>query len=409
MGRRGPSPDYAKREAFARLTAEGVPSARACRLVGIHPRTGKRWRNGRRIRSGGRMLHLAPVITVTSVPAKRYSARYLSEDERVRLADLRREGHTMREIAVLMGRSPSTISRELARGADVSGRYGPFEAHRRALGRRRLRRSSRMARDAELRDWVADRLQARWSPEQVARRLRHEFPDQPGRWLCAETIYQAVYRPDLGGLPRELPGRVLRLRRRHRLSRRHARARRAGPVTGMTLIHDRPAEALGREQPGHWEGDLIVGAGNASAIVTLVERTTRYTLLGHLEGTRHDSATVRDTVLAALADLPPHLRRTLTWDQGSEMARHAEIAATLGTTGIYFCDPHSPWQRPTNENTNGLLRDYFPKCTDLSVHTADDVALVEAELNQRPRKVLGWDSPADRMATLLGPPSVLRR
>jgi IS30 family transposase len=177
----------------------------------------------------------------------------------------------------------------------------------------------------------------------------------------------------------------------------------------MTLIHERPAEALGREQPGHWEGDLIVGAGNASAIVTMVERTTRFTLLGHLEGTGHDSATVRDVVVAALAVLPPDLRRTLTWDQGTEMARHAEIAAALGTTSIYFCDPHSPWQRPSNENTNGLLRAYFPKSTDLSIHSADDIALVQAELNQRPRKVLRWDSPADRMATLLGPPSVLRR
>jgi len=378
-------------------------------LVGINPRTGKRWRNGRRIRSGGRVLHLPPVITTTSVPAKRYSARYLSEDERVRLADLRREGRTMREIAVLMDRSPATISRELRRGADSSGRYGPFEAHRRALGRRRLRRPSRLARDQDLRDWVAGRLQARWSPEQVARGLRIQYPDEPERWLCTETIYQAVYRPDLGGLPRELPGRVLRLRRRHRLSRRHARARRAGPIKDMTLIGDRPAEALGREQPGHWEGDLIVGAGNASAIVTMVERTTRYTLLGHLDGPKHDSATVRDTVVAALADLPPHLRRTLTWDQGSEMARHAEIAAALGTTGIYFCDPHSPWQRPTDENTNGLLRAYFPKSTDLSVHTADDIALVQHELNLRPRKVLGWNSPAERIATLLGQPSVLRR
>ena len=164
----------------------------------------------------------------------------------------------MREIAALMGRSLSTISRELARGADAAGRYRPFEAHRRALGRRRLHRPSRLARDAELRDWVTGRLMARWSPEQVSRGLRRQYPDQPARWLCAETIYQAVYRPDLGGLPRELPGRVLRLRRRHRLARRDARARRSGPVTGMTLIHDRPgrgararrARPLGR-RPDH--------------------------------------------------------------------------------------------------------------------------------------------------------------
>ena len=409
MGRRGPAPEYAKREAFARLIAEGVPSARACRMVGIHPRTGKRWRNGRRITSGGRVLNLPPVITSVVPVVKRYSPRYLSEDERIRLADLRREGRTMREIGALMGRSPSTISRELARGADAAGRYRPFEAHRRCLGRRRLHRPSRLARDAELREWVAGRLTARWSPEQVARGLRRQYPDKPARWLCAETIYQAVYRPDLGGLPRELPGRVLRLRRRHRLARRHAQARRSGPLTGITLIHDRPAAVLDRVQPGHWEGDLIVGAGNASAIVTMVERTTRYTLLGHLPGARHDSTTVRDVVVGALGVLPAQLRRTLTWDQGSEMARHPEIAAALATTEIYFCDPHSPWQRPSNENTNGLLRDYFPKSTDLSVHTAADVARVQTELNQRPRKTLGWDSPADRLATLLGSPSVLRR
>lgn len=409
MGRRGPAPDQAKRAAFARLIAEGVPSARACRMVGIHPRTGKRWRNGRRIPSGGRVLYLPPVVTVTPASEKRYSPRYLSEDERLRLADLRREGRTMREIAALMGRSPSTISRELARGADATGRYRPFEAHRRALGRRRLHRPSRLARDETLRDFVGGRLKARWSPEQIARTLRRQFPDQPARWLCAETIYQAVYRPDLGGLPRELPGRVLRLRRRHRLARRHAQARRSGPLTDITLIGERPLEVLERVEPGHWEGDLITGAGNASAIVTMVERVTRYTLLGHLPGPRHDSASVRDVVVAALGDLPAHLRRTLTWDQGSEMARHAEIAATLDATRVYFCDPHSPWQRPSNENTNGLLRDYFPKGTDLSVHTAADIALVQAELNLRPRKVLDWDSPADRLSTLLGSPSMLRR
>jgi IS30 family transposase len=409
MGRRGPQPDYAKREAFARLISEGVSSAQACRIVGIYKRTGSHWRNGRRIPSGGRVLNLPPVITLSPLPEKRYSPRYLSEDERVRLADLRREKRTMREIAALLGRSPSTISRELTRGADIAGRYRPFEAQRRALGRRRLHRLSRLARDAELRDWVACRLVAHWSPEQVSRELRREYPDEPDRWLCAETIYQAVYRPDLGGLPRELPGRVLHHHRRQRVARRHAQARRSGPLPGITLIHDRPKEALERVQPGHWEGDLIMGAANASAIVTMVERVTRYTILGHLPGPRHDSATVRDAVVAALTALPAHLRRTLTWDQGSEMARHTEIAEDLGTTRVYFCDSHSPWQRPSNENTNGLLRDYFPKGTDLSQHTANDIALVQTEFNRRPRKVLSWDSPADRMATLLKTPSVLRR
>jgi transposase, IS30 family len=407
MGRRGPQPEYAKREAFARLIAEGVPSQRASRIVGINPTTGKRWRIGRKVKSGGRMLDLPPVINLR--PEKRYSPRYLSEDERIRLADLRREKLSIRAIATLMDRSPSTISRELQRGSDSAGRYRPHEAQQRARARRRVRRPSRLCQDEVLREWVATKLKARWSPEQISNELRREFPGQPERWLCTESIYLAVYRPDLGGLPRELPGRVLRHRRRHRVPHRHAQARRSGPVTGMTMVHERPAEVLDRIEPGHWEGDLIMGAGNASAIVTMVERTTRFTLLGHLPDARHDSTTVRDAVVGTLSHLPPHLRWTLTWDQGKEMARHPEIASALVTTKVFFCDPHSPWQRPSNENTNGLLRDYFPKGTDLSVHIAEDLARVQVELNNRPRKILQWDSPASRMATLLETPSVLRR
>ena len=353
------------------------------------------------------MLDLPPVINPRS--EKRYAPGYLSEDERIRLADLRQAKLSIRAIATLMDRSPSTISRELQRGSDSAGRYRPHEAQRRALARRRVRRDSRLCRDDVLREWVVTRLKARWSPEQISHELRRNFPDRPDRWLCTESIYQAVYRPDLGGLPRELPGRVLRHRRRHRVPRRNAQTRRSGPVTEMTMIHERPVEVLDRAEPGHWEGDLIMGAGNASGIVTLVERTTRFTLLGHLPNAKHDSATVRDAVISAMNHLPPHLRCTLTWDQGKEMARHPEIASALATTRVFFCDPHSPWQRPSNENTNGVLRDYFPKGTDLSAHTAEDLALVQVELNDRPRKILQWDSPATRMATLLGPPSVLRR
>jgi IS30 family transposase len=407
MGRRGPKPDYAKRDRLAELLSRGVSLSEAARTVGVNRRTAKRWRNGRSIKyTDGRVLKLLPVIRMAH--QKEYSPRYLSEDERLRLADLRREKRTMREIAHLLGRAPSTISRELRRGSDAKGRYHPFEAHRRALGRRRVQRSSRLSGDRVLREWVADRLQARWSPEQIAHESRRRFPDEPERWLCAETIYQAVYRPDLGGLPRELPGRVLRRRRRQRVPRRDAQRRRSGPVTGMTLVHERDVTVWERAEPGHWEGDLIMGAGNATAIVTLVERTTRFTLLGHLPAGRHDAATVRDSVTSTLGVLPPHARLTLTWDQGTEMARHREIAEALKTTRIFFCDPRSPWQRPSNENTNGVLRDYFPKGSDLGVHTADDLAAVQAELNQRPRKVLAWDNPADRMATLLRTP-VLRR
>ena len=176
----------------------------------------------------------------------------------------------------------------------------------------------------------------------------------------------------------------------------------------MTMVHERPADVWQRTEPGYWEGDLIMGAGNATAIVTLVERTTRFTVLGHLPAGRHDAEAVRDSVIAALKALPAHARLTLTWDQGKEMARHREIAAALQTTRIYFCDPRSPWQRPSNENTNGVLRDYFPKGSPLGVHTAADLAAVQTQLNERPRKVLTWDSPTARMATLLRTP-VLRR
>jgi transposase, IS30 family len=280
MGRRGPVPEYAKREQLGRLLAEGVSLSEVARRVGVNRKTAKRWRNGRSIRySDGRVVKLPPVITTTKT--KEYSARYLSEDERIRLADLHREKRTIREIGRVMERAASTISRELRRGADARGRYHPFDAQRRALARRRIHRPSRLATDPVLREWVADRLKARWSPETIAVALQRQFPNEPERWLCAETIYQALYRPDLGVFLRELPVRVLRRRRRHRVPRRDAQRRRSGPVTGMTMIRDRDAAVLEREV-GHWEGDLIMGARNATAIVTLVERVIRLTLLGYL-------------------------------------------------------------------------------------------------------------------------------
>jgi transposase, IS30 family len=221
-------------------------------------------------------------------------------------------------------------------------------------------------------------------------------PAQPSRWLCAETIYQAVYRPDLGGLPRELPGRVLRRRRRQRLPRRHAQARRFGPIVGMTLIDQRPIGVLERAQPGHWEGDLIMGTGNASAIVRWLSAPAGSPCWDISPTPSTTWRPVRDTVVASLSALPVHLRRTLTWDHGKETARHADITAALETTQVFFCDPHSPCQRPSNEHTNGVLRDYFPKGTDLSIHTSEDLAFVQAEVNRRPRLVLGWDTAESR-------------
>ena len=398
MGRRGPGvlPQVEKRQQFARLIAQGFNNSEACRIVGINRRTGKRWRHGRTITArDGRKLHYAAVVTTGAV-RREISPRYLSEDERVQIADLRGAGAGVRAIAEQTGRSPSTISRELRRNRDPgSGQYRPFTAHKLAAQRRARRRAGTIARDEVLRQFVSGRLEKRWSPEQISAALRREFPDDAARHVVHETIYQAVYRPELGGLPRELPSRVLRTRRRRRRPHRRPGERRPNGITAMTMIGQRPAGAAGREETGHWEGDLITGASTRSAIGTLVDRASRYTILLHLPG-RHTAEAVRDALIAAFSRLPAQLRRSLTWDQGKEMALHAEVTAALGMP-VYFCEKASPWQRPSNENTNGLLRQYFPKGSDLRVHGPDDLTAVAAELNARPRKTLAWDTPAARL------------
>jgi transposase, IS30 family len=400
MGRRGPGalPQAGKREQYARLIAQGYNNSEACRVVGINRRTGKRWRHGRTITTrDGRRLHYAPVVAEgAGRRVREISDRYLSEQERVRIADLRQAGHGVRAIAVQTGRSPSTISRELRRNRDPdSGQYRPFTAHKLAVRRRARPRPGKIAADPVLREFVAERLEQRWSPEQVSRALRGHFPDDPARHVVHETIYQAVYRPELGGLPREMPVRALRTRRRRRRPHRRPGERRTNGIIAMTMLDQRPAEAAGRSEPGHWEGDLITGASNRSAIGTLVDRASRFTILLHLPG-RHTAEAVRDALIAAMSSLPPWLRRSLTWDQGKEMALHAEITSALGMP-VYFCEKASPWQRPPNENTNGLLRQYFPKGSDLRAHGPGDLAAVAAELNTRPRKTLGWDTPAARL------------
>jgi IS30 family transposase len=399
QGLPGRPPLAAKREQFGRLIARGVGSTEASRIVGVHPQTGKRWRRGRVMTSSsGARLHYAPVV---SSRRQVISGRYLSEDDRVRIADLRGAGSGVRAIAVQLGRSPSTVSRELRRNGDGgSGQYWPFAAQKLAARRRARPGRGKLLRDPVLREFVAGRLEKRWSPEQVSQALRGEFPGDARRHLVHETIYQAVYRPELGGgLCRDLP-RVLRTGRRHRKARRRADARRTGMLTGMINISERPAEAASRAVAGHWEGDLIMGRDNKSAIGTLVDRASRFTILLHVPGPRHTAEAVADSLVAALERLPAQLRRSLTWDQGKEMALHADITRVLGMP-VFFCDPHSPWQRPTNENTNGLLRQYFPKGTDLRAHDPARLSAVAAELNDRPRKTLGWDSPAARLATAL--------
>jgi transposase, IS30 family len=398
-GRPGVAPQTEKREWFARLIAQGISNAEACRIVGVNPRTGKRWRLGRTITSGsGRRLHYSPV---TSAPKPEISPRYLSEDERVMIADLRRRGYSVRAIATELGRSPATVSRELRRNLDPgSAQYRPFTAQRLAAGRRARPGRGKLVRDPVLRQFVQQRLTKRWSPEQVSAALRLQFPDEPERQVVHETIYQAIYRPELGGLCRDLPKVLLRTGRRRRKPHRHPDARRPGRLVDMTMIDQRPAEVEDRIEVGHWEGDLITGAANRSAIGTLVERVSRFTILLHLPSGRHTAEDVRDALVSAMGPLPAHLRRSLTWDQGSELALHADIAQTLGMP-VFFCQPHSPWQRPSNENTNGLLRQYFPKGTNLSVHRPEQLAATAAELNERPRKILGWDTPAARLTRAL--------
>ena len=397
-GRPGAAPHAAKREWFARLIARGVSNAEACRVVGVNSRTGKRWLYGRTITSGsGRRLHYPPVINTRRAEI---SARYLAEDERVRIADLQRRGDTVRAIAAELGRSPSTVCRELRRNRDPgSGQYRPFTAQRLAADRRVRPGRGKLIRDAVLRGFVAERLRKRWSPEQISQALRGEFPDQPWRHLVPETIYQAVYRPELGGLHREMPT-ALRTGRRRRKPQRRPDERRPGRLVGMTMIDQRPAEAADRAVPGHWEGDLIIGENSRSAIGTVVERSSRFVVLLHLPGGLHTAEAVRDALVQALGQLPPQLRRSLAWDQGAEMALHAEIAQILRMP-VFFCEKASPWQRPSNENTNGLLRQYFPKGSDLRAHRVEDLAAVAAELNDRPRKTLGWATPAERLEAFL--------
>jgi IS30 family transposase len=366
-----------------RLIAQGVSNSEACRLVGINRKTGVRWRYGRTVvNSAGERLHY-PAVKI--VPSRPRSPRYLSELERIRIADLRSAGVSVRGIARELGRAPSTISRELRRNCGPSGCYRPYHAEHLARARACKPRSRRIVGDAVLAEVVARLLGKRWSPEQVAHELRRIFVEQPRRWLCKESIYQAIYDPAVAVTR---PAR--RRRRRRRLHGRHRRGR----LTAMRMIHERPAEVADRVQVGHWEGDLIMGAGNRSAIGTLVERSTRFLILLAFPDAIATADGVCAAITLALAGLPGGLRRTLTWDQGKELALHQQITATIGA-GVFFCDAHSPWQRASNENMNGLVRDYFPKGTDLSVHSAEEIRDVAVEINQRPRKTLGWNRPVD--------------
>jgi IS30 family transposase len=378
-----------KQDRFVRLIAQGVSNSEACRLVGIHRRTGTRWRLGRTIlNTAGEPVHYPPV-GIVAAPRERH-ARYLSLQKRMAIADLRREKKGVREIAAQIGRSPATVSRELRRNTDSAGRYQPHAADRRADERVPRPRKRRVLLDEGLRAVVNELLGKRWSPEQVAHELRVLFPDRPDRQLCAESIYQAIYDPDI---PVSRPAKRRRRRRRRQVQGQERRGR----LSGMTMIGDRPAEVEDRVEVGHWEGDCIKGAGNRSAVGTLVERHTRFLILVHLPDGRATAEAMQAALTATLGRLPAELRRTLTWDQGKELALHQQIAEQTGTK-VFFCDAHSPWQRGSNENMNGLLRDYFPKGMDLHQVAPEELAWVAEEINDRPRKTLGWARPADLLA-----------
>jgi IS30 family transposase len=406
----GRRPLSAKRQRFVELRERGWSILAAARGVGVSRSTGANWSRGYKTYRRGQVTGFVPPLERLAV--RDVSARFLSQDERIEIADLLRAGMSMRKIAVRLGRAPSTISRELRRNAAEGGDYRPFEAQRRAVARRARRLPRRIDVSAQLRQLVRELLDRRWSPQQISRHLRLRFPGQPGMRLCHESIYQALYQPGSALLrPSPLaPGRrsPLRTGRDHRRAHQRAARRRPRFEQPMRTIGQRPFAPEDRSQAGHWEGDLIIGKDQGSAIGTLVERQTRLVRLLHL--TARDGEALHDALKARMADLPIALLRTITWDQGTEMARHLTITRSLGAP-VFFCDPHSPWQRGSNENTNGLLRDYFPKGTDLSVHSPQHLQAVENELNTRPRRVLNDQTPAQLFAALLASenPPVLRR
>lgn len=409
-----------RRQEFLRLRADGATRAEARAAVGADARSAADWDRGITVINRGRVYPDGRVVRYPGSkmagmdkPARTRAIgggvdlhrvemvihpRYLSLVEREQLQDLRNAGMSIRRIAGEMRRAPSTISRELRRNTVSRRGYMPHTAHRLSVGRRARPREPKLLADSELRTYVQGKLMRKWSPQQVSNRLAKDFPDDPRMRVSTETIYQAIYVHARGELRREL-GRQLRRGRTTRKPRRRPDERRPRFVDPMTSIRQRPADVESRALPGHWEGDLIVGAAGGSAITTLVERASRFLMLGYL-GRERGADAVKDTLIATVGDLPACLRGSLTWDQGAEMAQHRAFSAATNMA-VYFADAGTPWQRGSNENTNGLLRQYFPSGADLASFTREDLMAVAQELNDRPRKALDWDTPAERLAALL--------
>ncbi|MPY51094.1 IS30 family transposase [Streptomyces acidicola] len=371
-------PSSVKKQYFE-LLREGYKGAAAARVVGVSASCGSNW-----------FIEAGSMIVPDTGPI---SPRFLTQNDRIAIADGLQAKQTVKEIATSIGKSFQTVYREIKRNAKPDGSYHPWWAHNQSLLRRRRPKEEKIRGSEPLRTLVREKLTEKWSPQQIARHLAREYANDVTMRACPETIYRALFAGLLGR--REAKLRTGRTRRK--------KQRRGVPtlnkIKNMTLIHERPIEVTGRTVPGHWEGDLSIGRGQGSAIGTLVERTTRYVHLIHLpHGWK--APQVRNALITQTAHIPPQLRRTLTWDQGRELTLHEDIEALTGFR-IYFCDPHSPWQRGTNENTNGLLRQYFPKGTNLSVHTARDLREVAHQLNRRPRLVLGDRTPAEVMRECL--------
>jgi len=321
--------------------------------------------------------------------------RHLRFSERERISRGIAANESFRSIGRALGRPASTISREVG-GAEGRDSYRALEAQRRAECSLRRPKPTRLSQLPRLREEVERRLCKQWSPEQISATLRRDFPDDEDMHVSHETIYKALYIQSRGELRRQL---TENLRRQRTKRRSRSKLGRRGRIQGMVPISERPPEVEDRAVPGHWEGDLLVGKANRSFIATLVERNTRYVMLAHL-GNDGTTEHVIDALKDRIRDLPRHLLLSLTWDQGKELAAHKRLTQESGID-VYFCDPHSPWQRGSNENTNGLLRQYLPKGTDLAARDQVELDLIAAQLNGRPRKTLDWETPAERMERLL--------